>query len=129
MDNKTRFSSTDEYIATFPDEIQVLLQQIRETIKAAAPDATEKISYGMPAFAYKGNLVYFAAWKNHIGFYAASGEAVDAFQDELLGYEVTKGTIKLYFDKALPVDLITKIVQYRVTQNLQKAEQKAKKKK
>lgn len=120
-DNKAGFTTIDGYIATFPEPIQKILQELRATIHAAAPDAEEKISYQMPAFALKGTLVYFAAWKNHIGFYAASGEIHQAFAQELSAYEASKGSIKFPLDKPLPLDLITRIVQFRVAQNLAKA--------
>src|SRR5436309_4319459 len=111
--HKDGFSSIDEYIATFPEEKQVLLQAVRATIKAAAPDAEERISYQMPAFALNGNLVYFAALKNHIGFYPTSS-GIEAFKDELSAYEGTKGAVRFPIDQPLPVDLISKIVQFRV---------------
>ena len=126
--HKDGFRSIDEYIATFPEDIQALLQAVRATIKAAAPDAEEIISYSMPAFALKGNLVYFAALKNHIGLYpTASGIA--AFTDELSAYEGSKGAVKFPINQPLPLELISKIVQFRVTENLNKAAAKARKKK
>ena len=122
------FSSIDEYIATFPEDIQALLEAVRATIKAAAPDAEECISYQMPTFALKGNLVYFAALKNHIGLYpTASGIA--AFKDELSMYEWSKGSVKFPITQPLPMELISRIVQFRVTENLKKAAAKARKKK
>ena len=127
--NKVKFTSIDEYIATFPEEVQTILEKIRTTIKAAAPDAQEKISYQMPAFAYKGNLVYFAAWKEHIGFYPGSTDATKDLQDELAEYEQSKGAIRFPYDKSIPYELIGKITTYRVAQNIEKAEQKVKKKK
>lgn len=127
--NQAGFQSIDEYIATFPDAIQTVLQELRTTIKAAAPQAKEKISYQMPAFAQEGNLVYFAAWKNHIGFYPGSGAATDAFKDELSVYDSTKGSIHFPLDKPLPLPLITRIVEFRVAENLQKAAQKSRKQK
>ncbi len=127
--NQTGFKSIDEYIATFPDDIQAVLQELRATIKAAAPKAKEKISYQMPAFALEGNLVYFAAWKNHIGFYPGSSIALEPFQDELSIYESTKGSIHFPLDKPLPVELIRKIVERRVAENLEKAAQKSRKQK
>ena len=129
MEHRTGgFSTIDEYIASFPEDRQALLEAVRATIHAAAPDATERISYQMPAFAQEGNLVYFAALKNHIGFYP-TGSGVAAFQDEIAGYESTKGAIKFPIDQPLPLDLITRIVQFRVTENLNKAAAKAGKKK
>ncbi|MEP6988853.1 MAG: DUF1801 domain-containing protein [Chloroflexota bacterium] len=127
-DNKVGFQSIDEYIATFPEPIQALLQDIRETIKAAAPDAQEIISYQMPAFAQKGNLVYFSAGKNHIGFYPTPS-AIKAFADELSVYKGAKGSVQFQFNEPLPLELIGRMVQFRVAENLKKAEAKVKKKK
>ncbi len=122
--NKAGFSSIDEYIATFPEAVQSILQEMRAAIQAAAPDAQEKISYQMPTFAQKGNLVHFAAWKNHIGFYPASS-GIAVFEDELTGYERTKGAIHFPINQPLPLDLIRRIVQFRVEENLQKAAAKS----
>jgi uncharacterized protein YdhG (YjbR/CyaY superfamily) len=125
---KAGFISIDEYIATFPEEIQKILEQLRATIRAAAPDAVEKISYQMPTFAQKGDLVHFAAWKNHIGFYPTSS-GTQAFQQELSMYEGAKGSVKFPIDQPLPLELISTIVKFRVAENLQRAEMKSKKKK
>jgi len=126
--HKAGFGSIDEYIATFPEEIQIILEELRATIKAAAPDAKEKISYQMPTFDLKGNLVHFAAFKNHIGFYPTPSASV-AFKDELAIYEAGKGSIRFPIDKPLPLELISKIVKARVEENLKKAELKSKKRK
>jgi uncharacterized protein YdhG (YjbR/CyaY superfamily) len=126
--NKAGFTSIDEYIATFPEPIQKMLREMRATIKAAAPDATEIISYQMPAFALKGNLVYFSAGKNHIGFYPTPS-AIKAFEDELSVYKSAKGSVQFSFDEPLPLELIGRMVQFRVAENLKKADKKAKKKK
>ncbi|MEL7603279.1 MAG: DUF1801 domain-containing protein [Bacillota bacterium] len=108
--------SIDEYIAQFGPAIQERLQAMRDAIRRAAPDAGEKISYGMPTFALYGNLVHFAAMKHHIGFYpGASG--VEAFADKLKDFETSKGTIRLPFDRPLPLELIEEIVLFRVNQN------------
>jgi uncharacterized protein YdhG (YjbR/CyaY superfamily) len=117
--NKDRFTSIDEYIALFPEEVQEKLQEIRAIIRAAAPDAQEKISYQMPAFAQNGILVYFAARKEYIGFYPTSS-GTQAFEQELSTYEYTKGTVKFPMDKPLPLDLITKIVKFRLAENQKK---------
>ncbi len=116
-------SSIDEYISDFPRDIQTKLNQIRSTIKTAAPDATEAIKYAIPTFVLNGNLVHFAAFKNHVGFYPGSGVMKDLMK-ELKKYEGGKGTIHFPFDKPLPLDLITKIVKLRVKQNLDKAVKK-----
>ncbi len=127
MDDHTDgFRSIDAYIATFTDNIQALLETVRATIKAAAPEAEECISYNMPAFALHGNLVYFAALKNHIGLYpTASGIA--AFKEELSAYEGTKGAVRFPVDQPLPLDLIRRIVQFRVAETTAKVAAKARK--
>jgi len=115
-----KIKNIDEYIADFPKEIQILLEQIRSHIKTIVPEAEEVISYGMPAFRFHGILVYFAAFKNHIGFYpTASGIA--AFKEQISGYKNSKGAVQFPIDKPLPMDLIKKIVEYRVEENLQKS--------
>jgi uncharacterized protein YdhG (YjbR/CyaY superfamily) len=126
--NKVGFTSIDEYIASFPEEVQKKLQEVRSAIKAAAPDAEEKISYKMPAFAQKGILVYFAAWKNHIGFYPIPS-GTQAFKQELSSYESSKGAVKFPLDKPMPLDLIGRIVKFRLAENLKKAQEKSGKKK
>lgn len=124
--DKPAYHTIDEYIALFPAEIQKILQELRAAIRLAAPGAQEKISYQMPAFALKGNLVYFAAWKDHIGFYPTSS-GTQAFQQELSAYEFSKGTVKFPIDQLLPLDLVSRIVKYRVAENLKKAEVRRKK--
>jgi uncharacterized protein YdhG (YjbR/CyaY superfamily) len=109
----------DAYIASFPADIQVLLQQMRSAIKQAAPGAEEVISYSMPAFRLNGMLVWFAAHTTHIGLYP-SGSGIGEFAVQLKGYKVSKGTIQFPLDKPLPVELIGKIVQFRVEENLRK---------
>jgi uncharacterized protein YdhG (YjbR/CyaY superfamily) len=116
---KKEFKTIDEYIATFPKNIQSILEEMRQAIKASAPQAEEAISYQMPTFKLNGNLVYFAAWKNHIGFYPTSS-ATEAFKEELSDYEVTKGTVKFPINKPIPFDLVKKMVRYRVKENLDK---------
>ena len=117
----------DEYIARFPDHIQVILQQIRATIQEAAPEATETISYQMPAFAQNGMLVYFAAWKQHIGFYPPISDQAD-FKAEAMRYEGPKGNLQFPPDQPMPLDLIRKIVQFRLQENLARAAAKRPKK-
>lgn len=124
MATKTAPAKTiDEYIAGCPSTIQVRLEQLRSIIRKAAPGAIEKISYGMPAFVLEGNLVYFGGWKNHIGFYPMPS-AINAFKKELSVYEGAKGSIKFPVDKPLPVGLITKMVKFRVKENLENKKQK-----
>lgn len=118
--------SIDEYIAAFPENVQEKLQLIRKTIKEAAPEAEEAISYQMPTFKYKGNLVYFAAYKNHIGFYPAPREN-EAFREELSAYKGAKGTLQIPLDEPVPYDLISRITKFRAAENLQRAASKRKK--
>lgn len=121
MDNAPqKLNSIDEYINNFSPEIRRKLEDLRAEIIRNAPDATEKISYGMPAFYLNGNLVYFAAFKNHIGFYpTASG--IEAFSGELIDYKFSKGAVQFPLSKPMPLDLIGRIVEYRVQENLEKA--------
>jgi uncharacterized protein YdhG (YjbR/CyaY superfamily) len=113
----------DEYIADFPKDVQKLLQQLRSTIKKAAPKAEEKIAYGIPTFTLNGNLVHFGAYKTHIGFYPAPS-GLEAFEKELAPYVTGKGTAQFPLDKPLPLDLITQIVKFRVMKNLEKSKGK-----
>ncbi len=110
---KKGFESIEAYIATFPADVQKILQDMRKVIKEAAPQAVEKISYQMPTFYLEGNLVHFAAFKNHIGFYPAPS-GIEAFKDDLAKYEGSKGAIRFPKDQPLPYDLIRRIVAYRV---------------
>lgn len=107
------YKNIDEYIINFPDEVQVILRKIREVIHQAAPEATEKISYGIPTFYLKKNLVHFAAYEGHIGFYPGAQAIVD-FADELNSYETSKGTVRFSIDKPIPYELIEKITRSRV---------------
>ena len=115
----TGYKTIDQYIATFPPNIQTLLQQIRTTIHKAAPDAAETISYQMPAFKQNGVLVYFAAFKNHIGFFPTA-QGVEAFKDQLVAYKTSKGTIQFPLDQPFPLGLIGEIVRFRVKTNQSK---------
>lgn len=119
-----QYPNVDTYIADFPDEVRNRLQTIRELIKDTTPEAEEVISYGMPAFKYKKRiLVYYAAFKNHIGFYALpSGK--DAFIEKLSEYKTSKGTIQFPHKNSLPLDLIKEIVIYRMEENELKSEKK-----
>ena len=111
--------SIGEYIASFPKNVQVILEELRQAVHDAAPEAEEVISYQMPAFKLKGILVYFGAFKSHIGFFP-TGSAVEAFKDELSGYVVSKGTVRFQLDKPIPFDLVKRIVKFRVKENLAK---------
>jgi uncharacterized protein YdhG (YjbR/CyaY superfamily) len=115
----TGFKTIDEYIAAFPPDIQTRLQQLRAAIHEAAPEAEETISYQMPAFKQNGVLVYFAAFKNHIGFFPTA-KGIEAFKDKLSGYKTSKGTIQFAFNTPLPLDLVKEIVKVRVRQNQEK---------
>lgn len=124
---KTNYKTIDEYIATFPKETQKILEEIRATIKAAAPEAEEKISYQMPTFYLKGNLIHFAAFKNHIGIYPTPS-GTQAFKDEISVYKGAKGSIRLPIDEPMPLELIGRITKFRVAENLAKAKAKGKSK-
>ena len=126
--NKTTFNSIDEYILQFPPEIQEILTKLRKVIKESAPDAVEKISYQMPAFVLHGNLVYFAAFKNHIGFYPTLS-GIETFKNELAEYKSGKGSIQFPIKKPIPYELVSRIVKFRAAENMKNAEQKLKKKK
>jgi uncharacterized protein YdhG (YjbR/CyaY superfamily) len=124
--NKSIPNGIDEHIAKFPKDVQSILEKIRETIQKAAPDAQETINYGIPTFTLEGNLVHFAGFKNHIGFYPTPS-GIEKFKKELSIYEGAKGSVKFPLDKPIPYALISKIVKFRAKENLEKA--KAKKKK
>jgi len=109
----------DEYIDRFPGKVQKLLQKIRKTIQKAAPDAVEAISYGIPTFRLNGNLVHFAAFQSHIGFYPAP-RGVAEFKDDMARYEGGKGTARFPLDEPIPYELITRMVKFRVQKNLEK---------
>lgn len=115
----------EEYIARFPEDIQEILEKLRMTIREAAPEAEERISYQMPTFALKGNLVHFAAHKSHIGFYPTPS-GIEEFEKELSPYVGGKGSVKFPLDQPIPYDLISKIVRFRVKENLERAEKKEK---
>ena len=122
MDTK-KPANIDEYIGAFPNDVQEILEKIRATIQKAAPDANEKISYSMPAFEQNGIVVYFAAFKNHIGLYALpSGH--ETFREELSKYKSGKGSVQFPLDQPMPFDLIAKIVKFRVKENLEKTNKK-----
>jgi uncharacterized protein YdhG (YjbR/CyaY superfamily) len=117
----------DEYIAGFSPDVQEILKKIRLLIKEAAPDAEETIKYRMPTFTLKGNLVHFAAFKNHIGFYPTP-TGTEKFRNEISVYQGAKGSIRFPLNQPIPYDLIRRIVEFRVKENLEKAAVKAKKK-
>jgi uncharacterized protein YdhG (YjbR/CyaY superfamily) len=119
-----KFTTVDQYLSAQPEPIRERLLEVRQTIKASAPRAEEVISYGMPAFKQNGVLVFYAAWKSHIGFYP-SGSGIKDFEAELAGYKTSKGAIQFPYDQKLPLALITKIVKFRVKENEEKAALKA----
>jgi uncharacterized protein YdhG (YjbR/CyaY superfamily) len=116
-------ATIDEYIATFPADIQSILQKIRATICKAAPQAEETINYQMPTFKLHGNLVHFAAFKNHIGFYPVPS-GIEKFKKELSAYKGAKGSVQFPLDKPIPYRLIARMVKFRVKENLEKAKAK-----
>ena len=124
--NQTVPKDIDEYIAGLPNDVQEILEKIRMTIRKAAPDAEETIKYQIPTFTLNGNLVHFAAFKKHIGFYPTP-TGIETFKDELSVYEGAKGSVRFPLDKPVPFDLISKIVKFRVKENLERAGAKAKK--
>lgn len=113
------FKTIDEYKAAFPKNLQIILEEMRQAIREAAPEAEEAISYRMPAFRLKGILVYFAAFKNHIGFYPTSS-AIEAFKEKLSDYETSKGTVRFPINEPIPFDLIKQMVKFRARENLSK---------
>jgi Uncharacterized conserved protein len=114
--DRTAYLSVDEYIASFPEHTRQQLEEIRNTIKELAPGAQEKISYQMPAFFLNRILVYFAGYAKHIGLYPGAA-AIEVFKDELSGYKTSKGTIQFPLGEPLPIELIKRIVQFRIEEN------------
>jgi uncharacterized protein YdhG (YjbR/CyaY superfamily) len=123
-----QYQTIDEYIACFPDATREILKQVRTAILEMVPGAEEAITYGIPTFKLYGNLVHFAAYKNHIGFYPGAA-GIATFREALASYKLSKGTVQFPIDQPVPLDLIRMITAFRVQQNLQKAEDKRKKKK
>jgi uncharacterized protein YdhG (YjbR/CyaY superfamily) len=113
-------TTIDEYIDQFPEDVQQILARVREVIKESAPGAVEKISYQMPGFYLKGMLVWFAGYKNHIGFYP-TGEGIEAFKEELSPYKFSKGAVQFPLNRPIPYDLIRKMVKFRIAENQEKA--------
>lgn len=120
------FLSVDHYLADFPPSTKEILELLRATIQDAAPKAEEVISYQMPAYKFHGMLVYFAGYKNHIGFYP-TGSGIESFKHKLSNFKTSKGTVQFPLDQPLPLDLITEIVKFRVAENLENAKSKIKK--
>lgn len=121
---KTQFHSIDEYIATFSEDVQKILDELRCTIRAAAPGAKETISYNIPTFTLNGKyLIYFAGWKNHVSIYPIPSGS-EAFNKQIAKYVEGKGTLKFPLDKPLPLKLITKMVKLKLAENLKKTDKK-----
>ena len=123
--DKSVAKNIDEYIARYPADVQKLLQDVRKTIQAAAPQAEEAMAYGIPTFKLNGNLVHFGGFKQHIGFYPAP-QGLEAFKKELSKYKGSKGAVQFPLDQPMPLALITRIVKYRVKENQEKAKAKGK---
>ncbi len=119
---KTHFPSIAAYIASFPEGTQKILAELRATIRAAAPEAEEKISYEMPTYTFKGRLIYFAAWKKHIALYGTPSSTLEALSEQVSPYRTAKGALQFPLNAPLPLDLITKIVTLGVIENSRKAE-------
>ena len=117
---KARIETIDDYISKFPQDIRDVLEELRKAIKESAPNAQETISYGIPTFKLNGNLVHFGAFKTHIGFYPGGPSAVEAFKKDLLEYKHGKGSIQFPLDKPLPLQLVKRIVKFRVEENERK---------
>ncbi len=117
--DKKQFTTIGEYIGTFPEDVQCILEKMRQTIHDAAPDAVEAISYRIPTFKQNGNLVHFAAFKKHIGFYPASS-GIEAFKEELSLYPGGKGSVQFPLDKPIPYELVKKITLFRVKETREK---------
>ncbi|MPZ49853.1 MAG: DUF1801 domain-containing protein [Dehalococcoidia bacterium] len=122
---KTNFQSVDEYISTFPKEVQDVLEEIRRTVHEAVPEAQEKISYQAPTFTLDGKyLIYLSAWKNHIGMYGQSSEATEAFREQLTPYLGEKGALRFPLNKPMPLSLISDLVKFSAKERLDKAKTK-----
>jgi uncharacterized protein YdhG (YjbR/CyaY superfamily) len=128
INSKTKFKTVDEYFSTFPENVRAILEGLRKTIRQAAPQAEELISYNMPAFKLNGMLVYYAAYKEHIGFYPTASP-IKVFKEELKNYKTSKGAIQFPIKKHIPVSLVKNIVKFRIKENLEKAKAKRDKKK
>jgi len=118
------YNDIDSYIACFPEKTQKILEKLRATIRKAAPEAKETISYGIPTFTFYGNLVHFGGYEKHIGFYPGA-DGIASFKKELSDYKGGRGTVRFPIDSSIPYTLITKIVKFRVLQNSEKAETKS----
>lgn len=123
--DKQDYRNIDDYINKAPHEVQQKLRDLRAVLKSELPDAEERIAYQMPTFSQNGNLVHFAAFKNHIGFFPAPS-GIENFKDELVKYKTSKGTVQFPLDDEIPMDLVREIVRFRLKENLAKASKKKK---
>jgi uncharacterized protein YdhG (YjbR/CyaY superfamily) len=121
--NNQKHKDIDGYISSFPVEVREKLQMLRSVIRSAAPDARETINYQIPTFVLEGNLVHFAAYMKHIGFYPTPS-GIEAFKEQLSPYKQSKGAVQFPLDQPLPFDLLRKIVEFRVMENLERAKKK-----
>jgi uncharacterized protein YdhG (YjbR/CyaY superfamily) len=128
METSVKFKTVDQYMRSVPEQALLRAEELRDIIRQAAPKAEEMISYNMPAYKLNGILVYFAAYKGHIGFYPAGKSGIDAFSDQLEGYKTSKGTIQFPLDKPIPRTLVRNIVKFRINENNEKAALKKAKK-
>jgi len=128
LKQKNKYETIDEYIKTFPKDVRNILEKVRQAIKESAPSAEEAIRYQMPTFKLNGNLVHFAGYKNHIGFYPTPN-GTEAFKKEIAVYRAGKGSIQFPIDKPIPISLIKKIVKFRVKESAEAAIKSSKKKK
>lgn len=126
MTEKAKYTNIDEYIAGFPETVQTILHEMRRTIRNAAPDAIEKISYGIPTFFLNGNLVHFGGFKDHVSFFPGA-VGMETFREKLSSYEISKGTVRFPTNKTIPYDLVKEITVFRVRQNLEKKKLKKQK--
>ena len=122
--SRGRFETIDEYIAAFPPDVKSTLVELRKAIRDSAPMAQETIAYGIPTFRLNGNLVHFAAIKNHVGFYPGGPSAIEAFKKELPQYKQSKGTIQFPLDRPIPLELVKRIVKFRVRENESRSRKK-----
>ena len=118
MPTRNQYRTIDEYVAKFPKNVRDILEKLRRVDRESAPQAEETMSYGMPTFDLNGkHLVFFAAWKSHVGFYPVNSSIVEAFKNELAPFKLAKGTVQFPFDKPIPFDLVRKIVEFRVKES------------
>jgi len=123
--SKIRFKTIDEYIATFPPNVQDILKEVRRAIRDSAPSAQETIAYGVPTFKLNGNLVHFGGYKHHISFFPGGPSAIEAFKKELSSYKQSKGTVQFPLERPIPLELVKRMVKFRVKENLSRNQNRA----